>query len=144
LRKLLLALVIALYFFSCTKDKPKDWVLTNTQFLTAGVWHFSNYDYEGGILTQHITYADLPACRQDDEKTFLSSGQGESNEGPTKCNPGDPQSTTLHWLFMDQYAHLIEINGTEYYIDQLDDHQFKYHLKNPDPYASDISYGYIR
>jgi hypothetical protein len=96
------------------------------------------------VPTVYITYANLPSCRQDDQRKFNNDGTGEKNEGPTKCNSIDPQSQAVQWRFLTKYANTIELSGEEYYIDQLDDHNFKFHKKHSDPYAPEISYGYRR
>jgi len=142
MKRKLLIFSIALLIFSCSKDKEPDWVAINTQLLTAGVWEFSDYDYRNTI--SHTTFADLPACRQDDQELFLAGGGGEVNEGPTKCSSSAPQSTALNWSFTDHYAHVLMISSVEYYVDKLDAHEFRYHKKTLDPYAPEISYGYTR
>ena len=145
MKKYILGILTALILISCSKPTETDWVAVNTGYLTAGVWQFSSYSYYGGFPTTHTTYSDLPACKQDNQVRFNVDGSGETNEGPTTCNVGDPQTRSLSWRFTDQHAHEIEISGTLYYIDKLDAHHLEYHLKTPLlNYGSEISYGYSR
>jgi hypothetical protein len=145
MKKDLFIILPGLLLISCTKPKETDWVAVNTQYLTAGVWQFSSYSYYGSFPSTHTTYADLPACRQDDQARFYADGSGEINEGPTTCNVGNPQTNSIQWRFTDQIAHEIEISGIVYYIDKLDAHHFEYHKKTPMiNYGSEVSHGYSR
>jgi hypothetical protein len=142
MKKQRIILIVSFLFVSCTKNtREPDWIKINTEILTSGVWQFSDYKYDGYT---YVTYANLPACRQDDLRSFNRDGTGETNEGATKCNSTDPQSQQVQWRFLTKYANTIELSGDEYYIDQLDDHEFKFHKKHLDPYAPEISYGYSR
>ena len=145
MKKFILVILPLLSLISCSKPKETDWVAVKTQYLTSGVWQFSSYSYYGGFPSTHTTYADLPACRQDDQVRFNVDGSGENNEGPTLCNTGNPQTKSFQWRFTDQIAHEIEISSVVYYIDKLDAHHFEYHLKTPLlNYGSEVSYGYSR
>ena len=144
MKKQMGVLIISLLFVSCTKNtKDPDWIAINTEILTSGIWQFSDYRYDDGF-SSIVTYASLPACRQDDQRKFNNDGTGEKNEGPTKCNSTDPQTQSVQWRFLTKYANTIELSGDEYYINQLDAHNFKFHKKHLDPYAPEISYGYSR
>lgn len=47
--------------------------------------------------TAIFTYADLDACSKDDLTKFLDDLTGTIDEGPTKCDPADPQQTSFTW-----------------------------------------------
>ena len=143
-KQLIIIAFISGSFFSCTKEKAKtDPVVEKTNILTDGVWHFTDYKYNGGIANTITTYNDLPGCRQDDLRSFYKDGTGEINEGPTKCNSTDPQSQSVQWKFLDNHALSIQLNGEEYYIDKLETHEFRFHRKII-PFTADISYGFSR
>ena len=145
IKQLTIIAFISGLFHSCIKEKDKpDLVADNTNMLTAGVWHFTYYNYYGGIPSTVTTYADLPNCRKDDLRIFNKDGTGEYNEGPTKCDSIYPQTQPVQWKFLNKYASSINLNGEEYYIDKLDAHEFRIHLKHLDPYAPEISFGYSR
>jgi hypothetical protein len=117
-------------------------VPTNTEILSSGVWHFSDYTHWETLNTTY--WNDLPDCRKDDQRIFNSDGTGEMNEGPTKCDSTDPQSQSVKWKFLNSTADKIEMNGVDYIIDQLDAHEFKFHTQRLDPYDDQTSYGYSK
>ncbi|MBK8568278.1 MAG: hypothetical protein IPN76_34475 [Saprospiraceae bacterium] len=41
--------------------------------------------------------AQLPACIKDDNTVFKTSGTVNFDEGGSKCNPNDPQTTAGTW-----------------------------------------------
>jgi hypothetical protein len=41
----------------------------------------------------------INACIKDNIITFSSNGSGTTDEGPTKCNAGDPQTQNFTWNF---------------------------------------------
>lgn len=136
---------LILLFASCKKTKDStDTLAEKTGFLTAGVWHFTGYTRNDGIGSVVVTYSSLPACRQDDLRSFNNNGTGEVNEGPTKCNSSDPQSSAVQWNFVNGQINRININGTEYEIYKLDNTTFDFSVRRTDPYASEINYVYSR
>ena len=107
----------------CKKDNNSNAVAkTKTQLLTDGTWSLtalvSDRDANGTYETND--YAAYSACYKDNFHTFRSNGDLEVNEGPTKCNPADPQTVIKHWqltnnentLVVDGDNDLIELNST--------------------------------
>ncbi len=43
--------------------------------------------------------AFLQACQKDNVATFLAAGTGTADEGATKCDAADPQTTPFTWRF---------------------------------------------
>jgi hypothetical protein len=88
----------ALIIFSSCNDKgggvtppPK----TKTELITTGTWRFGSANW-GGTDAGPM----LQACQKDNTMTFSSAGgSGELNEGTTKCDPGDPQTSAFTWAF---------------------------------------------
>ena len=91
---LLSGLGVSLLIFSgCNKDDdpvPK----TKTELITAAIWKFGAATVGGTDVS-----ASLPACQKDNLMTFISTGTGSVDEGPTKCNAGDPQTNPFTWNF---------------------------------------------
>ncbi|MEP6700268.1 MAG: lipocalin family protein [Bacteroidota bacterium] len=88
-----LALGFILIFSSCSKDNtpPK----TKTQLLTQGSWKFKSATTGGTDFS-----SSLQACQKDNILIFVAAGgTGTVDEGPTKCNAGDPQTTPFTWNF---------------------------------------------
>ena len=115
-----------LIFFiqGCNKKDAaiKDEVLSKTQLLTTGSWKVtalvSDRDANGTYETDD--YAGYSAYYKDNYSTFLTNGELEVNEGPTKCSPTDPQTVIKHWqltnnettLVVDGANDLIELSKT--------------------------------
>ena len=96
-KQLFLSLVFilanAFIFSSCKKDDtpaPK----TNTELLTQSSWKFKGATAGGTDASGYLT-----ACQKDNIYKFFVPGSGTIDEGPTKCNAGDPQTTLFTWNF---------------------------------------------
>jgi hypothetical protein len=98
-KKLIAAVLVSfstlLVFTGCDKDDPPAPApKTKTQLLTQSTWRFSVITWGGTDYT-----AQLPACYKDNTLKFETNGTGTADEGPTKCNAGDPQTTAYTWVF---------------------------------------------
>lgn len=94
----------SLAFVSCSKDDddnspaPK----TKTQLITQSTWRFSAATVGGSDVS-----AFLQACQKDNILTFASNGTGTVDEGPLKCNAGDPQTSPFTWNFLTNETQLF-------------------------------------
>jgi hypothetical protein len=80
------------FLISCDKnDSPPK---SNTDYIIQGSWKFDKATSNGTDVSGF-----LPACHKDNIMTFLANGSGTFDEGPTKCNSGDPQTTNFTWNF---------------------------------------------
>ncbi|MGH2553590.1 MAG: lipocalin family protein, partial [Chitinophagaceae bacterium] len=89
--------IIAANFFiysSCNKSDNPPAPKTKTQLLTQSPWKFKSATANGSDASGY-----LQACQRGNIYTFAAAGTGTADEGPTKCNAGDPQSTSLTWNF---------------------------------------------
>jgi hypothetical protein len=94
----LLVVFIAANFFifsSCNKDddNPPP-TKTKTQLITQSNWKFKAATVNGGDIS-----GSLQACQKDNVMTFTVALSGTVDEGPTKCNAGDPQQNPFTWNF---------------------------------------------
>jgi len=99
MRKQLLQLsfiALALIFISgCGKDKDDPApAKTKTELISTGTWKFSS----AKAGTTDVS-GFLQVCQKDNIYTFVASGTGTINEGTTKCNAGDPQTSPFTWNF---------------------------------------------
>lgn len=93
-RNLKVAVILFVPFFvllaACkksTNDKSK------SALLAQGTWKFDNAKV-GGLDVSGL----LDACDKDNTVIFSSvTGTGTADEGPTKCDPSDPQSFGFSW-----------------------------------------------
>ena len=81
---------VAITTFACKKDA----VVDNTTLITTGKWK-TTAETTGGV----DTYASAPACVKDNTLAFTTDGKATEDEGATKCDPTDAQSTTIAWAF---------------------------------------------
>ena len=88
--------VVLFLLVSCKKENnttppPK----TKTQLITQATWRFSVATVGGTDVS-----GALQACQKDNIMTFVAVGlTGTIDEGPTKCNGGDPQTRPFTWSF---------------------------------------------
>lgn len=88
------AIILALFVSSCGKDENPPAPKTKTELLTQNSWKFKSAfvgttDYSGS----------LQACQKNNILTFSTNGNGTVDEGATKCNSSDPQTTNFTWNF---------------------------------------------
>lgn len=88
-----IAPMMFLMLSSCDKnnDPPK----TKTVLLTQASWKFKSATINGSDASSLVE-----ACKKDDILVFSVGGTGTVNEGATKCNSGDPDSTPFTWVFL--------------------------------------------
>ena len=94
--QLLIVLIAANFFIysSCKKSNDPPVTKSKTELLSQGTWKFKSATANGSDASGYLT-----ACQKDNIYTFLAAGTGTVDEGPTKCNVGDPQITSLTWNF---------------------------------------------
>ncbi len=102
--KTLVVMLGAVALFSTTSCKKDDDATPDkVKILTGGQWQLSALasdpaiDWFGTPVTN--VYAQLPACIKDDVTIFKTDGKVNFDEGPSKCSPNDPQTTTGTWTF---------------------------------------------
>ena len=90
LKKIACLLLLSAVLVSCKKSSVK----TKTELLTQGTWKFKSATVGGSDWSSNIQ-----ACQKDNVYTFVSNGTGSADEGPAKCNTGDPQTIPFTWNF---------------------------------------------
>jgi hypothetical protein len=86
--------VIAKNGDGCTGSAVFIVAASKTYLISQSTWKFSGATV-GGLDAS----AFVQACQKDNILTFAAAGTGTLNEGATKCNAGDPQSTPFTWAF---------------------------------------------
>jgi hypothetical protein len=87
-------LSMILVFTACKKDSDNNTPKTNTDLLVQGSWKFDNATVGGSDVSSLIQ-----GCQKDNTLTFAAGGTGTLDEGATKCNSSDPQSSPFTWSF---------------------------------------------
>jgi hypothetical protein len=127
-KALFLIFSFTLILVSCSKDKDKN--ADKTKSLTSGNWKITAMtstpamDWDGDGDDETDMMGAFETCELDDYVTFKADGTGDSNQGASKCDPSDPQSSPFEWSFEDNESKLI-IDGEEYVIVELTGTVFK-------------------
>jgi hypothetical protein len=75
---------------------------TKTFFITRNTWRFSSA-FVGAVDVSGA----LQACQKDNIYTFVAAGTGTLDEGASKCNAGDPQTSPFTWNFLNNETQLF-------------------------------------
>lgn len=81
-------------FISCSNKETTPPPKSKTELLTQNSWKFSSATANGSDASGY-----LQTCQKDNIYTFAAAGTGTIDEGLTKCNVSDPQTTPLTWNF---------------------------------------------
>ncbi|MDP1726463.1 MAG: hypothetical protein Q8M15_06735 [Bacteroidota bacterium] len=123
---LVITLLALFAISSCSKKDDSSTTPTKTkaEYLTSGTWNIKAASINPGLDMGGITITDLYAvmqsCDKDNTRKFNTNGTGKDDEGATKCNASEPQTTDFTWVFDSSQTKLTE-NGTDVYnVLQLD------------------------
>jgi hypothetical protein len=113
-KKAALVILTGAAIVGCQKDdNNNNGGSTKTQLITTGSWKLtSDYidpavDVNGDGVADHEVFNFYDDCSKDDMLTFKSNGTLTFDEGPTKCDPTDPQSENTTWKFGSNETQLI-------------------------------------
>lgn len=110
MKKVLILIALLPFVFSCKKDEPAP---SNTAKLTGKNWKMTAYTISPGILGQTNLYAGMSACEKDDFTTYNTNGTSVDDEGATKCNSSDPQTTSGTWSWgANETTLIVKENGS--------------------------------
>lgn len=85
---------------------------SKTDHISASAWTYENAgidnDKNGTIdlPLSAIAPTFIPACLIDNKISFNRNNSGSVDEGPSKCNATDPQTSNFSWNFADNEANL--------------------------------------
>ncbi len=81
--------------------------------LTSGKWQLTDAGVViPGSSTPIDVFSQVPTCLSDNFYTFGANGTLTVDEGASKCNPGDPQTTTGNWKLLDNNTKLQGVDVT--------------------------------
>ena len=90
--------MLAVFLYSSCK-KSSDSSKSKTTYLTQSTWKVQSVGVD--VNKDGTSDADasgyLQACQLDNVYTFKSDGNGTIDEGATKCNSTDPQTSSFTW-----------------------------------------------
>jgi hypothetical protein len=101
-----LAVVVVASFGACKKDET-----SNADLLQGKCWKQTKSEVYNATTAKWES-EPIEACSADDCTTFSSDNKTTFDEGATKCDPADPQSSTGVWaLAADQKTLTITAGG---------------------------------
>ena len=120
MKPFVLLLVSSLLLLYCKKDKK-----SVTELLTENTWHITQYQYRANTTDPWDIDPITDPCELDNIFTFLTSGNYTFTEGPTKCDPTDPDLIdTGLWALLNNDTTLRLTSGSDtidFTIDQIDE-----------------------
>ena len=112
-------LLSSVILFSCKKDKD-----SKTELLTSRTWHITQFQYRENTTDPWDIELVTDQCELDNIFTFLTSGTYTYTEGPTKCDPADPDLIdTGTWMFINDESGIRLTSAgdvIDFTIEQLD------------------------
>ena len=130
MKKLLFAtLILSSLFIGCSKDDNEDVKQpTKTELLTAHYWQATAFTIDPAISIGGTNisdwYAQLESCDKDDIEKYNTNNTVTYDEGPTKCDPTDPQTETSPWSFNSDET-ILTVDGTSFKILSLTSTELK-------------------
>ena len=100
MKKILGYFLLSTMIISCGKDDGST-KKSRTELLCQASWKFSAATV-GGVDVSN----NLQPCQKDNIVKFNTIGDGSLDEGASKCNSGDPQTTTMNWSFQSNETQL--------------------------------------
>jgi hypothetical protein len=126
--------------FSCSDSDDGDVFSpgqTKTDLITAAPWvrtaliSTPAYDWYGNGVSDTDVLSIMLPCEKDNLDLYGRNGVFTTDEGPTKCDPSDPQTWTLAWRFASNETKLI-FDGTgihdEYTLLELTETTLKFQI----------------
>jgi hypothetical protein len=99
---LILPALVIVSMTSCKKDSKK----SNTELITQSAWKLQTVGIDNDKNGTVDLEDAIDACSKDDLTTFATNGTGVVDEGATKCDPTDPQTTSFTWSFANNETEL--------------------------------------
>lgn len=91
---------------SCSKDEEEEPapITVKSKIINRD---FRLTDYNVAVNgVSFLSYSDLASCFKDDLTKFLDDMTGIIDEGPTKCDAGDPQQSAFTWTLVTSETQL--------------------------------------
>ncbi len=130
MKKILFAtLILSSLFIGCSKDDKEDVKQpTKTELLTAHYWQATALTIDpplsiGGIQISDL-YSQSENCVKDNLEKYNTNNTFISDEGPTKCDPTDPQTENGVWSFNSDET-ILTVDGESYKVLTLTSTQLK-------------------
>lgn len=104
------AVVSSIIIAACSKD-DNNTPQSAEAMLTTNRWQLTaaTATIPGSTIT-FDAYDTIPACIKDNFYTFAAGGSATVDEGASKCDPSDPQTTTGNWQLLNNNTQIKTID----------------------------------
>jgi hypothetical protein len=120
LLKILPLILIVSFTISACKKKSDVPSKSKTTLLTQKSWSITKWEEKTDSDPFIDAYPTWDACSKDDFILFKTNNTADFDEGPTKCDPSDPQTESSSWAFLENETKLLA-QGFTFFIERLDD-----------------------
>jgi hypothetical protein len=146
MQKTILKILIVVCFFcfaftACKKDAHSK---SKTELITQQAWQFAKFEGKTNNGAWFDAYPTMASCLKDNRFTYYTNHTYVFDEGATKCDVADPQTSTFSWSFTDYESKLL-LNSATYTIDQLDESTLVLSTQSTsgsNTYYSRVTYGH--
>ena len=109
----ILCLTLTLFCIRCQKKSDPTPTVTKSDHITASAWKLEDagFDQDKNGSIELSAIASLPGCVVDNTISFKKDNTGITDEGATKCNTTDAQSTPFNWSFADAEENITVSNS---------------------------------
>jgi hypothetical protein len=111
MRTLKFVLMLAAFaFVSCEKGEDSKSGATKMELITKAAWKYDHAALDmnkDGQVDTDLPAGYVTACEKDNTLLFKADGSGIGDEGPTKCDQGDPQTTNFNWSFANGEQNVV-------------------------------------
>lgn len=125
---------------SCKKDD--DDPQSKTETISGKNFYIKSMKIDPAVDMMGVPVTDLyslmPDCTKDDFTKFNDNGTFVSDEGATKCEPSDPQTTNGLWEFLNDETQIKMVSDNEtdiYNINELTSSLLKISYSQTDDYG---------
>lgn len=94
--------ILVLGSICLTQCGKKDSGPSKTELITSASWKYDNSGLDinaDGFIDTGLPPGYVNDCDKDNVITFKADGTGTLDEGATKCDPGNPQTSPFTWTF---------------------------------------------
>ena len=103
-------MLAAFAFVACEKGEDSKSGATKMELITKAAWRYEHAALDlnkDGQIDTELPAGYVEACDKDNTLLFKSDGLGIADDGPTKCDQGDPQTTNFNWVFENGENNLL-------------------------------------
>lgn len=100
--KSIITILLGIALVSIVACSKKSSGTSRTELVTKATWRYENSGLDvnkDGFIDTSLPPGYVENCDKDNTLTFKSDGTGIMDEGASKCDPGNPQSSPFTWTF---------------------------------------------